>query len=177
MTRAIMGCVVAGLLTAAKAGVLSIAARAQNQPPPATGADKSLEGLLKEGRIDYTRDQKGVYKIPIEINGEATLIFAREHTLFKDQATGQEVKVVLLWSNVAKLPEGCKPPLAMLQQMAQINDDLVIGNVSLGSDSVIRFNSSFWLPTADKQILVNYLLVTHYKRLYLRKELLPYIKE
>ena len=50
MTRAIMGCVVAGLLTAATAGVLSIAARAQNQPPPAAGADKSLEGLLKEAR-------------------------------------------------------------------------------------------------------------------------------
>ena len=78
---------------------------------------------------------------------------------------------------MAKLPEGFKPPLAMLQRMAQINDDLLIGNVSLGTDSGIRFNSSFWLPTADKQILVHYLLVTHYTRLHLRKELLPYIKE
>jgi len=176
MTRAIMGCVVAGLLTAATAGALSITARAQSQPPSAAGADKSLEGLLKEARIDYTHNQE-VYRITIEINGEATVIFARERPLYKDQATGQEVKLVLLWSNVAKLPEGFKPPLAMLQRMAQINDDLLIGNVSLGTDSGIRFNSSFWLPTADKQILVHYLLVTHYSRLNLRKELLPYIKE
>jgi len=176
MTRAIMGCVVAGLLTAATAGVLSIAARAQNQPPSAAGADKSLEGLLKEARFDYTHDQE-VYRITIEINGEATVILARERPLYKDQGTGKEVKLVLLWSNVAKLPEGFKPPLAMLQRMAQINDDLLIGNVSLGTDSGIRFNSSFWLATADKQILVHYLLVTHYTRLRLRKELLPYIKE
>ena len=145
MTRAIMGCVVAGLLTAATAGVLSIAARAQNQPPPAAGADKTLEGLLKEARIDYTHDQEGLYRITIEINGEATVIVARERPLYKDQGTGKEVKLVLLWSNVAKLPEGFKPPLAMLQRMAQINDNLLIGNVSLGTDSGIRFNSSFWL--------------------------------
>ena len=85
MTRAIMGCVVAGLLTAATAGVLSITARAQNHPRPTAGADKSLEGLLKEVGIDYTRNQEGLFKIPIEIGGEATLIGAREVPLYKDR--------------------------------------------------------------------------------------------
>ena len=59
MTRAIMGCVVAGLLTAATAGILSMTARAQNPSRPTAGADKSLEGLLKEVGIDYTRNQGG----------------------------------------------------------------------------------------------------------------------
>jgi hypothetical protein len=65
---------------------------------------------LKEARIDYTHDQKGVNKIPIEIDGEATLISACEHLIYKDRMTGQEVKVVLLLSKVATLPEGFKPP-------------------------------------------------------------------
>ena len=51
MTRAIMGCVVAGLLTAATAGVLSITARAQNQPAAAEpGAPAGAGPLGAEAR-------------------------------------------------------------------------------------------------------------------------------
>ena len=64
----------------------------------------------------------------------------------------------------------------MLQRMAQINDNMVIGNVGL-RDGQINYNSSFWLRTADKQVLIAHLLFTHQMRLALRKELLPYIQE
>lgn len=176
MTRATSGFVVAGLLTAATAGVLSMTAGAQNPSPPTAGADKSLEGLLKEGDIGYIRNQEGLFRIPLEDGGEATLIAAREVPIYKNRETGQEVKVVLLWSMVAALPEGFKPPVAMLQRLAQLNDGMVIGNVGLGGDR-INYSSSFWLRTADKEVLIAQLQLTHKMRLELRKELLPYIQE
>ena len=167
----------AGLLTAATAGVLSIAARAQNQPPPAAGAEKDLEGLLKELGINNYTCKEGVYRFPLEIgDGEAIMIGAREIQMYKDRRTGQEVKIVWLWCNVATLPEGFKPSLAMLQWMAQFNDNLYIGNVGLGGRS-INYNSSFWLRTADKQVLADHLQLAALIRSKLREELLPYIKE
>ena len=103
------------------------------------------------------------------------MIGAREVPLYKDK-TGQEVKIVLLWSTVATLPEGFTPPLAMLQRMAEINDNMVIGNVGL-RDGQINYSSSFWLRTADKDVLIAHLLFTHQIRLALRKELLHYIQK
>ena len=77
---------------------------------------------------------------------------------------------------MATLPEGFKPPLAMLRRIAQLNDGMVIGNVGLG-DGPINYSSSFWLRTADKEVLIAQLLLTHKFRLELRKELLPYLQE
>ena len=125
MTRVVMGCVLAGLLTAATAGIPWMTARAQEQPPPAAGVVKSLEGLLTEVGIDSTRSQEALFKTPLEVEGEATPIAAREATGYKDSGAGQEAKVVVLRSRVA-----------MLQRMSQFNDDMLIGNVALGDRSI-----------------------------------------
>jgi hypothetical protein len=170
----------AGLLLAMLSAGLLVTARAADKKEdekPAPRAAKSLEGLLKESGVDYTRhkDQdEEIFKIPVEIDGETTMVYAREHQL--GNKSDAALRLVYLWTTVATMPKDFKSPAAMLKKMVQMNETFLVGNVSM-NDSVISCNSSFWLRTADAEILKLQLMLAHAGRLHCRKELLPFLRE
>jgi hypothetical protein len=57
-----------------------------------------------------------------------------------------------------------------------MNSNIIIGNIGMDKQA-IYYDSSFWLRTADVQLLKNQLQIAHFLRLGLRKELLPYMQE
>lgn len=139
---------------------------------------KSLEGLLKSGKLDFTKhkDNAGdVFKIPVEISGETTMVYARERTMWQNKEGGA-VKVIYLWCTVTPLPADFTPSAPLLKRMAELNDNFALGNVGL-SKPAISYNASLWLSTADVQTLVDQLVVAHNTRVQLRKQLLPFVQE
>jgi hypothetical protein len=139
---------------------------------------KSFEGLLKTGKLEFSKQTDNVgdlFKIPVEIKGETTMVYARERTMWQTNE-GASVKVIYLWCTVAPLTADVLPSAPLLKRMAELNDNFAIGNVSL-SKTAISYNSSLWLSTADVRTLVDQLVVTHNTRLQLRKELLPFLQE
>jgi len=151
------------------------ATKGQEKAPSESNAGsggKSLEGLLKEAKdagLDYSRTADGQYRIPVEIGGEASVITVREHSM------GDE-KVAYLWCVIAPLPKEFRPSVAMLRRIAEMNSNIIIGNIGMDKQA-IYYDSSFWLRTADVQLLKNQLQIAHFLRLGLRKELLPYMQE
>ncbi len=132
---------------------------------------KSLEGLLKEAKdagLDYSRTADGQYRIPVEIGGEASVITVREHSM------GDE-KVAYFWCVVAPLPKEFRPSVVMLRRIAEMNSNIIIGNIGMDKHA-IYYDSSFWLRTADVQLLKNQLALAHFSRLGIRKEFLPYMQ-
>lgn len=147
-------------------------AQEKSESSAGTGG-KSLEALLKEAGLDYNRTADGQhYRIAVVYNGEPSVITAWEANL----APGPQYKVARLGCIVATLPKEFRPSVAMLRRIAELNDNMIIGNIGMDKDG-IYYGSSFWLRTADVQLLKDQLTVAHFTRLNLRKELLPYMKE
>ena len=144
--------------------------KGQEKSESSTGSGgKSLEGLLKEGGLDYIRTTDGqFYRIPVEIGGEASMVIGREYLM------GDE-KVARLGCIVATLPKEFRPSVAMLRRIAEMNGNIIIGNIGMDKDG-IYYSSSLWLRTADVQLLKNQLALAHFGA-DLRKELLPYTQE
>jgi len=120
----------------------------------------------KDAGLDYSRTADGQYRIPLEFGGEASVITVKEHSM------GDE-KVAYLWCVVAPLPQEFRRSVAMLRRIAEMNSNIIIGNIGMDKHA-IYYDSSFWLRTADVQLLKNQLALAHFSRLGLRKELLPY---
>jgi len=141
----------------------------------ATSAEQkavTLEGLLKEGQIDYIKAPEGYFKIIVTIEDETTLVMAEEESL----AGRPDLRLALLYTGVLQVPEGVQPSRAMLKKMAELNGSLLIGNLSLEEDTVF-YNSSFWLDNANSKILGVELALAHMIRSGARKELLPFVEE
>ena len=144
-------------------------AKEKSESSAGTGG-KSLEGLLKEGGLGYIRTTDGqFYRIPVEISGEASMVIGREFPMWDE-------KVARLVCIVATLPKEFRPSVAMLRRIAEMNGNIIVGNIGMDKDG-IYYSSSFWLRTADVQLLKNQLVLAHFTRLNLRKELLPYTQE
>jgi hypothetical protein len=146
----------------------------EKSEPSAGSGGKSLEGLLKEAKdagLDYSRTADGQYRIPVEIGGEASVITVNEQTIMGDE------KVACLWCVIAPLPKEFRPSVAMLRRIAEMNCKMLIGNIGMLDKNGIFYDSSFWLRTADVELLRKQLFVAHACRLNFRKELLPYMQE
>jgi hypothetical protein len=62
--------------------------------------------------------------------------------------------------------------------LAEINDRLVIGRLSIsGEEGHVWYSSSFWLATANSDVLLREMYIAHFLRSQLRKELLPFVQE
>ena len=103
------------LLLAASSG------RTVGQTAGAVAAKGSLESLLKECKMDYTRTSDGDLKIMVSDGEDSALVYAREVAL---GAKGDD-KLAYFYCLVVDVPDGFKHPIAMLKKMAEINDSLL----------------------------------------------------
>lgn len=139
-------------------------------PSLAFGAP-TLEALLQQGKIDAVKGENGIYKIPVEVEGETVMVIAEESRL-----GSSDIRIVNLYALVLELPENYKMPEPMLQKMADLNNRLNIGKV-YREDNYIFYKSSFLLRTADADSLGVELVLAHAHRQALKKELQPFIAQ
>jgi hypothetical protein len=146
--------------------------------PAASG--QSLEQLLDAAGFAYAKqnfdDGSVAYRVTVESNGEVSVVVASERTMGWKDSKGNDVKLIYIWSTITPVAEGVELPAPMLKRMAEINDQYLIGGVSAPKGGVYYCNS-FWLRTADPEILADELYLAHNSRISLRKELLPYLSE
>lgn len=131
-------------------------------------AASSLEELLKEAQLEYTRSDDGTIRIVVSEGGETTLIYAKERS-YGDNPNS-DLKLVYLYCVVKPARKSGQVPEAQLKKMAELNDKMPVGKVSLNEDDgTIYYNSSFWLATADKKTLAAELYIAHLMRQELKK--------
>ena len=147
---------------------------------PASSGGMSLEQLLDAAGFAYQKqtfdDGSVAYRITVESNGEVSIVVASERTMGWKDSKGNDVKLVYIWSTIAPVAEGVELPAPMLKRIGELNDTYLIGGISAPKGGVYYCNS-FWLRTADPEILADELFLAHNSRLSLRKELLPYLSE
>ncbi len=136
----------------------------------------SLTGLLDEAGFDYI-ERDGIYKVILEGDERTVTVVCGEETMWEDD-NGNPVKVVWLWTTILAVQEGFRHPPALLRRVANINDTMKPGNLSVNENNGnVYYNSAFWLDSATPQIMVDELLLAYFRQPELRKELAPYAEE
>jgi hypothetical protein len=132
-------------------------------------AQKGLEKLLKESKMDYTKMENGYYKIWVSYQGETSLVMANERTVGSDESD-PKLKICYLYCLLLPARTEGEPPRAFYKKMAELNDQMSIGRVGINEgDGVSYYTSSFWLYSANAGILTQELAVAHFSRLSLKK--------
>jgi len=139
-------------------------------PSLAFGAP-SLDALLQQGKFDAVKGENGMYKIPVEMDGETVMVFADETRL-----GSSDIRVVNLYAIVLALPDNYKMPEPTLQKIADLNNRLTFGKV-YRDDNYIIYKSSFLLRTADPDSLGLELGMAHIQRQALKKQLQPFVAQ
>jgi hypothetical protein len=182
--RLVMFGLVAGATVLLAAGVLARIRAADDKPQQAdakapAGGDKSLEDLLKEGKISYTTLQSGdrvYYKIPIEMSGETTMIYCREIKVGTTNS-GSDIKLASFFYFLGQLPKDSKPKPALTKHIAELNDKLIFGGVGLTSDQSITWKTEMWLRGATPATVAWTLQFGHILRGQLKEDLKPFMEE
>jgi hypothetical protein len=163
--------VLAGCFLATLAATIAKPAAAQ-PPAPATPMP-SLDALLKGTGFDFT-PRENVFRVVVEADSETTMVIAR----LAGTPEKPHMQTVEVFTQILEVPQGFKHPAGMLKKIAEINDRLRWGRVSVDPErGNVYYSSSFWLRTADAQTLEGELYIAHFTRLDLRKELMPFVKE
>jgi hypothetical protein len=159
--------VLAGCFLATLAAAVATPASAETPTMPTLG------GLLKGSGFDFT-PREDVFRVVVEADSETTVVIARE----SGSTEKPLMRTIEVFTQIIEVPKGFKHPAAMLKKIAEINDGLRFGRVSIDPErGNVFYSSSFWLRTADAQTLEGELYIAHFTRLDLRKELLPFVKE
>ncbi|HEY3418079.1 MAG TPA: hypothetical protein VGM23_14465 [Armatimonadota bacterium] len=134
---------------------------------------QSLEGLLKKAGFEYMK-KDDVYKIPVEIEDETTIVYGAEESPFNDA----DSKCAILTTFPLTLPEGKKPSAAMLRKIAEMNSSIWSGRIGYDAEgNYIVYNSTIWLSGADAHTLSLELCLAHSMRKQIKKELQPFVSE
>jgi len=139
-------------------------------PSLAFGAP-TLEALLQQGKIEAVKVESGIYKIPVEMDGETVMVFAEE-----TQLGSSDVRVVNLYAMVLELPDNYRMPEPVLQKMTDLNNRLTFGKVYRDGNYVF-YKSSFLLRATDVDSLALELVIAHVQRQKLKKELQPFVAQ
>lgn len=151
------------------------AATTEISAPPAA-APQSLAALLEANNWRYVL-QDGKYTVVLSNDLNDVAISCGEGTMYTDP-TGRPVKIIWLWTQLASLPDGVQPSPALLLKIAETNDGLRPGNVSLNpQNNKIYYNSALWLDTATPQTLYDELAYAFHRKTELQRVLLPYLEE
>lgn len=154
-------------------------ARAQ-QPEatePAQPEQATLKGLLDQAELAYV-ESGGAFRVAVGDGKTEISVVCGEQLLYEGEQGA--VKLVWLFTPIFSLSEGRheKPPLNLLRRIAELNDDLRPGSISVNErNGNVYYNSTFWLTTATPTILVDELSLAFYRLPALRDELLPYVQE
>lgn len=180
--RSVLALAVSALFSTAGAALVQAQPKNPNDSAaaPASSGGMSLEQLLDAAGFAYQKqtfeDGNVAYRITVESNGEVSIVVASERTMGWKDSKGNDVKLVYIWSTITPVAEGVELPAPMLKRIGELNDQYLIGGISAPKGGVYYCNS-FWLRTADPEILADELFLAHNSRLSLRKELMPYLSE
>ncbi|MBX7168847.1 MAG: hypothetical protein K1X74_21100 [Pirellulales bacterium] len=144
--------------------------------PVPSQAIPSLESLLAANQLTFAQ-RDGIYHVILTNDDHAVKVTCGEATMYHDPQQ-RPVKMVWLWTQIATIPKGAAPPAALLLKIAEINDGLRPGNISVNSESGgVYYNSSLWLDTTTPQVLYDELAYAFHRQAELRKLLLPFVNE
>jgi hypothetical protein len=133
-----------------------------------------LESLLKESKIDYVKTEQNNYKIPLTIEGETSLIIAYEANIIENDPSTNYINIGL---QIIATPENFNPPTAMLKEINKINSELDFGKIVFIDKYGVLFTNGFWANLSSVENLLNEFYHAHYRKLSIKKELLPFIQE
>ena len=136
---------------------------------------KSLEDYLKEAQIEYTKLESGELKIPVTLDNDTVVVIAKEGAI--GDGTVDSLKLFHFYTLVTEVPKGTPIPPEMLKKMAEINDQLLVGRVSLGSENLIFYSSSMWQTQATAELVIQELVLAHIQRGQAKKALDPFVQE
>jgi hypothetical protein len=170
----------AALLAALAVGAWALVPRATHAQ---VSSGSQIESLLKQLDLTYKQVAPNTYKVVIELqNNETIIVMAEDKVLPWKDRKGQDIHLAMLSSRVLDMPKGFNPPAAMLLKIAEVNDRLFYGSVSIsknqntGEMSVWR-NLSFLLRGADADSLLEYLRQAALTPRELRKDLQGFVEE
>lgn len=140
----------------------------------AAGFD-SLEWLLDASGLAYRAMENDTYRITFEANGEVSIITAWEVTMYNDN-DGNPVKVIYLYSWLLDFPEGFQPPWELYHAVNQKNLKINVGQLLL-NDYGMMFSNTFWLSSANLDILYDELYLAHADREAFASMFRPFVEE
>lgn len=138
-------------------------------------AKKSLEDFLKEAQIEYTKLDSGELKIPVTLDDETVVVIGKEGAI--GDGSVESLKLFHFYTLVSEVPKGTPIPPEMLKKMAEINDQLLVGRVSLGGDNLVFYSSSMWSAQATADLVIQELVLAHLQRSQIKKALDPFVQE
>jgi len=131
--------------------------------------------LIKAAELNSFKLDQGVYKVLISpgTTSEVVPVIIRETSF---GATGP--KVALVFVRALKVPDGFRHPAPMLKKIAEMNDRILIGRLSVNAKSGhIFYNSAFWLRSADKKTLIAELQIAFHMSKAIVRDLKPFVTE
>lgn len=144
-------------------------------PASTAEAQESLKGLLQAAKYDYLpTETEGVIRIPIEIQGDVIMLYGFERTLW--EKTEFESVLYGFYVRVMELPAMFKPTVQFLTKVSTINEDIMIGRLSISS-STVWYNTTMWAKNATADLLNKECFLAYASRSYAKKELDPFIQE
>jgi len=134
-----------------------------------------LENLLKQLGLDFIKISDNCFKIPIDIDGETSVAYVEELSLIKDEP---ESRYILISQLILKFPDEYHPSVAMLKEMAYINNNYKIGTIGIDKElNAIIYYSSIWSDNLTKENLEREIYLSHYIKISLKGVLTNYINE
>lgn len=138
-------------------------------------AKKSLEDFLKEAEIEYTKLENGELKIPVTLDNETVVVIGKEGAV--GDGSVDSLRLFHFYTLVTEVPKGTPLPPEMLKKMAEINDQVLVGRVCLGSENLVFYSSSMWSQNATAELVIQELVLAHIQRASMKKALDPYVQE
>ncbi len=141
----------------------------------------ATEKLLKEAKLDYKKTKEGVFRVVLETRAGTSVVVVEERKAAWKDNKGGEVLYVYVYTEVLTTAVDFKPPTGMLTKIAELNDRIIFGSLSLvknqdKSSSVFR-NGTLFLKSLDAEQLEDLIQITHGARFSYQKELLPFLED
>lgn len=134
-----------------------------------------VKQLLKELNMEYLKADENYIKVPVEIEGNTSMILIGEFALLEKEPS---TKFIVIHTLVEKLPKNFKVNIPFLKEIIKINNILAIGNINIDDDEeFITYKSAHWLSTLSKETLESEIYLAHYNRLVIKKLLSNYLEE
>jgi hypothetical protein len=143
---------------------------------PASAADgDKTEALLKEAKFDYKVMKPGIFRIVFETPEGVSMIYVEEVKMGWKDKSGEDVTSVSVFTQCASTPSDYKPSNALLTWIAEVNERLKFGSLSISKDKdgTTRYfrNASAFLKNLDMEQFVNLVAICHYQRFQIAKQI------
>lgn len=137
--------------------------------------DDGLAEMLNKGKLDHVMqtdsNKSRKYKVFYELGGETSTIWIQKGSWWANFG-GEKKDAIVLWTEVARLPEGTKPSPELLAKMVEMNTLFKNGFALLGmKGGTIYAQCPLFAHNLDSETFINHVSIMHKLRISYRKEL------